>query len=396
MGRAEITATGDVMTNGWQTVPLADVLKQDTNYVTELESIMYPKLSVKLYGKGAVLDAPTDGANIKMQRHQFAKSGQIILSEIWAKKGAIGIVPKEGEGALVTSHFFLFDVIETKILREFVGLLLKRNYFAEALDAHARGTTGYAAVRPKQFLSIEIPLPPLDEQHRIVERVEAITARIAMVQSLQNEIYQESELLLRSISADKSFGEPVPTPMRELVRLRTPDVIVDPNETYHFAGVYSFGRGIFRGVRRMGNQFAYPKLSRLRMNDFTYPKLMAWEGAYAIVSPECDGLVVSTEFPVFELNQEKILPETMGVYFRNPAIWETLSGQSTGTNVRRRRLNPQTFLNYEFPLPPMKQQLVLRNVQARLGSLRELQSQTREELDALLPSVLDRAFKGEL
>ncbi len=32
----------------------------------------------------------------------------------------------------------------------------------------------------------------------------------------------------------------------------------------------------------------------------------------------------------------------------------------------------------------------------RLASLRELQSATGEELDALLPSVLDRAFKGEL
>ncbi len=30
------------------------------------------------------------------------------------------------------------------------------------------------------------------------------------------------------------------------------------------------------------------------------------------------------------------------------------------------------------------------------ASLRELQSQTREELAALLPSVLDRVFKGEL
>lgn len=29
-------------------------------------------------------------------------------------------------------------------------------------------------------------------------------------------------------------------------------------------------------------------------------------------------------------------------------------------------------------------------------SLRELQSQTGEELDALLPSILDKAFKGEL
>jgi type I restriction enzyme S subunit len=38
----------------------------------------------------------------------------------------------------------------------------------------------------------------------------------------------------------------------------------------------------------------------------------------------------------------------------------------------------------------------LASAQARLASLRELQSQTQEELDALLPSVPDRAFKGEL
>jgi type I restriction enzyme S subunit len=38
----------------------------------------------------------------------------------------------------------------------------------------------------------------------------------------------------------------------------------------------------------------------------------------------------------------------------------------------------------------------LDSVQARLASLRELQSATAEELSALLPSVLDKAFKGEL
>jgi type I restriction enzyme S subunit len=38
----------------------------------------------------------------------------------------------------------------------------------------------------------------------------------------------------------------------------------------------------------------------------------------------------------------------------------------------------------------------LDSVQAKLASLRELQSATGEELSALLPSVLDRAFKGEL
>jgi hypothetical protein len=38
----------------------------------------------------------------------------------------------------------------------------------------------------------------------------------------------------------------------------------------------------------------------------------------------------------------------------------------------------------------------LDSVQARLASLREVQSATGEELSAPLPSVLDRAFREEL
>jgi type I restriction enzyme S subunit len=38
----------------------------------------------------------------------------------------------------------------------------------------------------------------------------------------------------------------------------------------------------------------------------------------------------------------------------------------------------------------------LDSVQAQLASLRQLQAETQKELGALLPSVLDKAFKGEL
>lgn len=38
----------------------------------------------------------------------------------------------------------------------------------------------------------------------------------------------------------------------------------------------------------------------------------------------------------------------------------------------------------------------LDGLQAKVNAMRELQSQSQEELDALLPSILDKAFKGEL
>jgi type I restriction enzyme S subunit len=38
----------------------------------------------------------------------------------------------------------------------------------------------------------------------------------------------------------------------------------------------------------------------------------------------------------------------------------------------------------------------LDGLQAKINALRELQSTSGEELSALMPSVLDKAFKGEL
>jgi len=123
---------------------------------------------------------------------------------------------------------------------------------------------------------------------------------------------------------------------------------------------------------------------------------MAWEGALGVVPPECDGLVVSPEFPVFEIDEERVLPETLDVYIRMPSVWPLLSGASTGTNVRRRRLHPSDFLDFKFPLPSMQVQQRLRNIKALVAALQALHAATAAELDALLPAVLDRAFKGEL
>ena len=123
---------------------------------------------------------------------------------------------------------------------------------------------------------------------------------------------------------------------------------------------------------------------------------MAWEGALAVVPPVCDGLAVSTEFPVFEIDESKVLPEVLDVYFRTPVVWPLLSGASTGTNIRRRRLNPSAFLKYLFPLPPMPVQRILREVKSRADAFRPLQAETATELDALLPSILSKAFAGGL
>jgi type I restriction enzyme S subunit len=47
-------------------------------------------------------------------------------------------------------------------------------------------------------------------------------------------------------------------------------------------------------------------------------------------------------------------------------------------------------------LPPLEWQDRIRRVLVKVDTLKRLQNETATELDALLPSVLDKAFKGEL
>lgn len=378
------------MSKGWPNVPLGEVLTQDVRYIDVPEARPYPKLSVKLYGKGVVLDAPADGATLKMKRHQIARSGQVILSEIWGKKGAIGLVPPDGEGALCTSHFFLFDARPDRISLGWLRALFQANYLESQLNAEAKGTTGYAAVRPKDLLKCLIPLPPLAEQGKLVERIRLISHAADSAKSLADAADIERDALCRSIlAADRSSTL---TPLAELVDLRKPDVRVAADGMYQFAGVYSFGRGVFRANRKSGRDFAYPLLTTLHTGDFVYPKLMAREGAFGVVSPECDGCVVSTEFPVFQVRKDRFIPDVLDIHFRDPAVWPVVSGASTGTNVRRRRLNPSDFLAYRIPLPAPTTQAKVAEVRR---AMREVSGRSvRPELDRLISAVLDRTLAG--
>lgn len=380
--------------NGWPIVRLGDVLKHRSNFIEIDDLSTYKRCRVQLHAKGIVLRDCVPGAEIKTKRQQICRTGEFLVAEIDAKVGGYGIVPNDLEGAIVSSHYFLF-VIDTQQLNiHFLAYYISTPQFLEQVSA--QGSTNYAAIRPSHVLDYTIPLPSLKEQQSIVSRLDALNAKVNQASLLIRESDDGLAALCRSLLHSTSQGTPIPTPMSELVTLKQPDVAVASDQTYHFAGVYCFGRGVFVGQKKTGMEFAYPRLTRIHSGNFVYPKLMAWEGALAVVPPECDGLVVSTEYPVFEINKDRVLPEVLDVYFRSPLVWPSLSGSSTGTNVRRRRLNPSDFLTYQMPLPARPVQEMLRQVKHREANIKEQHKATSIEIAAMMPSILDRVFRNEL
>jgi type I restriction enzyme S subunit len=183
-------------------------------------------------------------------------------------------------------------------------------------------------------------------------------------------------------------------PFGEVLERREPRVPVDPTHTYQFAGVYCFGRGVFRGQARQGAEFSYRTLTQLRTGDFVYPKLMAWEGAFGVVPDECDGCFVSPEFPVFGVREERLLGRFLGYYFQVPAVWQAVAGGSIGTNVRRRRLHPDDFVARSIPLPPLpEQQRIVATLDRLFATTSEavgLRTRASKEAEAVVPAYLNR------
>src|SRR5439155_17975661 len=145
-----------------------------------------------------------EGALIKTKDQQVARDGELLVAEIDAKVGGIGIVPPEVAGAVVSSHYFLFEIDEGKCLRQWLDYYVRSGALEDQIAA--RGSTNYAAIRPHHVLDCEIPLPDLKEQRRIVARIEELSAKIEVGCGLRQQAIRETDAMLAS--ANNSAFEP--------------------------------------------------------------------------------------------------------------------------------------------------------------------------------------------
>lgn len=143
-------------------------------------------------------------------------------------------------------------------------------------------------------------------------------------------------------------------------------VPIDPLSMYPMARIHSFARGMTRGEHRDGDAISYSHFRQLRAGDFVYQKLMAWEGGFALVPEEVDGCFVSTESCVFEFDESKLDRGFFSHLLAWEPFWRSLAEQAVGTNVRRRRLQPEQLLASTVPLPDIDDQ---RRIAAHLAQM---------------------------
>lgn len=395
--------------NGWPVVPLGEVVAHRKEFIQIDDLSKYKRCRVQLHAQGVVLRDEVEGALIKTKTQQVCRTSEFLVAEIDAKMGGFGLVPPELEGAIVSSHYFLFTAKPDRLDPRFLGYFCRIPAFREQVES--RGTTNYAAIRPAHVLGYTIPLPSLDEQQRIVARIDRLAAKIDEAKSIRERAKAEAAQLFGSFCHDlfsRRLKQKVPTiPLGEIADIRSGVTL----------GRELNGSTIELPYLRVANvQDGYLDLSiikrvtirtderdkwTLRPGDLLLTEGGDWDklGRGTVWQGEIADCIHQNHIFRVRLNQAEYAPNYVLSLTRSPYGREYFQGASKQTtnlaSINQRQLK-------EFPvfqLRPHEQQEVineLSRLETKVEALQKCLNQTASELHAMLPSILDRAFKGAL
>jgi type I restriction enzyme S subunit len=402
---------------------------------------------VRLWGAGAYEREAIDGSQTRYSHLFRAEVGDIIVNKIWARNGSVAVIRGPLAGCYGSAEFPMFAPSPDRLEPLWMHWLTKTHGFWEQCDEKSRGTSGKNRIRPERFLEIEIPLPPLAEQQRIVARIEELAALIDEARALRRLADGETAALLvsatedalcsgsgkgevrlpetnqavrRGVAARESTNEvagrwsvPAGWVRATVAELLLCGALLDVKDGNHgsnhprsvefvaegvpflMASDIRNGEVAWNEARRLGpatTSRLHVGFSRAGDVLFTHKASI---GKTAIADREC---ILSPQVTYYRCNREFIEPRWLEAFLGSPLFLMQLSSvraQSTRDFVSISKQYRQSVL-----LPPLAEQ---RRIVAEVAALRagmdrakRLQAETACELDALLPSILDRAFKAEL
>ena len=123
-----------------------------------------------------------------------------MVAEIDAKVGGYGIVPPDLEGAIVSGHYYVYEIDTTRLSLKFLEYWLRTVEPLEQIKDFVKGALNYASIRPRHFPSLKIRLPDMPEQQRITTKLDKAQELV----ELHGRMAEDTQMLMPALF-DKAF-----------------------------------------------------------------------------------------------------------------------------------------------------------------------------------------------
>ena len=193
------------MREGWRRVRLGEAARLDIDRVVVRPGDTYSIAGVWNAGQGLFARPEIRGSETTYPALHRLHAGQLVMRKLTAWEGTITTVTPEFDGYVVSPEFPTYT-LEAALDPGFMRLICQRKDFWEGLRDASTGTVQRRKrVNPHRLLEIEIDLPPLAEQRRIVDVAAVIEASCGAAQSALHRAQRlRTALLARHVASPHS------------------------------------------------------------------------------------------------------------------------------------------------------------------------------------------------
>jgi type I restriction enzyme, S subunit len=337
--------------------------------------------------------------------------------------GRVSCLPEYAKPGVINQALLKISFDSQLVYRRYISYFLESNDFQKILTGNSRGSAMQNISSVKELRGAEIPLPPLNEQKRIADRLDQLLTRIGKTKAHLDRLPPLLKRFRQSVLAAATSGKLTEDWREErsldirnwkdiaigqLIDRIEAGINVQCEERPPLAHEYGLVKisavtwGIYDDSKSKTIPVTHtvPESTRITVGDFLISRANTLELVAACV------IVEKVERPVFL--SDKVLRVVMNeehkkwllFWLRSENGRQQIESLASGNQLSMRNITQASIKSITLQLPTIaEQQEIVRRVEALFAKADRIEAQyknARQQVDRFTPALLAKAFRGEL
>ena len=247
---------------------------------------------------------------------------------------------------------------------------------------------GLKHLNKKEFFKMNIELINIEEQKKIIKELDLINK---LMDYKRKQIKLFDDFIKSQFVEMFGNGNYPQIRLQEVLNQNDNMEKVENTKIEKFITVGINGKGARERIIKDG-KWPVPFVGyRVKGGQFIYSRIDARNGAFAIIPNSLNNAVVSKDFPIFDIDNNKIRTDILLYSLLEKSFIDIIKNSSFGA-TNRQRIKEGTFLNYKIYLPPITLQNQFAEIVKQIDKQKFEIEKSLKETQELYESLMEKYF----